>query len=189
MARYRNARIFAALLMLGSSVLSAQDSIPLGTRVRVIAGVGSDSRRIVGTLTSAGTAAWVLRLNERGDSVVVPTADLTEVRVPRGTRRHVLQGIAIGVLFGGILGAATYHEPSARSCHPASFCSNWGSPWSGLDSRDFAIFSGAVGGGLVGAAIGAMVKTDRWQLVNRQDLRLAVRPRGAGLGVGVSLRF
>jgi hypothetical protein len=106
MARYWNARIFAALLMLGSSALSAQDSIPLGTRVRVIAGVGSDSRRIVGTLTSAGAAAWVLRLNEQGDSVVVPTADLTEVRVPRGTRRHVLQGIAIGVLFGGILGAA-----------------------------------------------------------------------------------
>jgi hypothetical protein len=188
MARYWNARTFAALLMLGSSALSAQGSIPLGTRVRVIAGVGSDSRRIVGTLTSAGAAAWVLRLNEQGDSVVVPTADLTEVRVRRGTRRHILQGIAIGVLFGGILGAATY-EPWARSCDPPSFCSNWGSPLSGLDSPAFAIVGGAVGGGLAGAAIGAMVKTDRWELVNREDLQVAIRPRGAGLGVGVSLRF
>jgi hypothetical protein len=189
MARYWNARIFAALLMLGSSALSAQESIPLGTRVRVIAGVGSDSRRIVGTLTSAGAAAWVLRLNEQGDSVVVPIADLTEVRVRRGTRHHILLGSAIGVLFGGILGAATYHEPSGLSCDPASFCSNWGSPWSGLDSWGLAIVSGAIGGGLTGAAIGAIVKTDRWELLNREDLHLAIRPRRAGLGVGVSLRF
>jgi hypothetical protein len=121
--------------------------------------------------------------------VVVPTADLTEVRVARGTRRHVLQGIAIGVLLGGIFGAATYHESSGLSCDPASFCSNWGSPWGGLDSRGFLIVGDAVGGGLFGAAIGAIVKTDRWELVNREDLQLTIRPRGAGLGIGVSLRF
>ncbi len=189
MARYRTARIFAAALMLGSSALSAQDSIPLGTRVRVSVGVGSDSRHIVGTLASVARAAWVLQLNKRGDSVVVPTADLTEVRVSRGTHRHVLKGIAIGALVGGILGAATYEEPAPRSCIPESFCSSWGSPLSGMDSPAVAAVAGAMGGVLYGAVIGALVKTERWELVNREDVQVAIRPSRTSLGVRVSLRF
>lgn len=189
MARSWTAPIVGALLMLGSSAVSAQSSIPLGTLLRVSVGVGSDSRHILGTLTSAGTAGWVLRLNEQGDSVVVPTADLTEVRVRRGTRRYVLPGLVIGALSGGVLGAANYHEPAARSCHPESFCSNWGSPLNGLDSHALAIVSGALAGGLLGAAIGRMLKTDRWESVNLEDVRVAIRPSKGGLGVGVSLRL
>lgn len=189
MARYWKAGILFAVLMLGSSVLSAQDSISPGTRVRVSMGAGPDRREVIGALTRADADVWVLRLNEQGDSAVVSSADLTEVRVSHGTRGHKLEGFLIGALVGGLVGAAAYKEPSPPSCDPPSLCANWGSPLSGLDSQGFAIFSGLIGGGALGALIGGMVKTERWELMNKERARLTVLPSAEGMGVGITLRF
>ena len=189
MPRYWKDGILVAVLMLGSSAVNAQDSLRLGTRIRVSIGVGPDRREVIGALTRSDAAVWILRLNEQGDSAVVPSADLTEVRVSLGIHRHIVEGLAIGALFGGVLGAATYREPSPRSCDPPTLCANWGTSLSGLDSQGFAIVSGVIGGGLLGAAIGARVKTERWKLVTSERAQLTMRPSGGGVGVGISLRF
>src|SRR2546422_11646260 len=99
MPRYWKDGILIAVLMLGSSAMNAQDSPRLGPRIRVSIGVGPDRREVIGALTRADASVWILRLNKQGDNAVVPSADLTEVRVSLGIRRHVLQGLAIGALF------------------------------------------------------------------------------------------
>ncbi len=61
------------------------------------------------------------------------------------------------------------------------------------DLYPLAIFAGAVIGGgsglLIGSLVGASIKTDRWEAVPLERIRVSLMPAGnGGLGVVVSVR-
>ena len=48
---------------------------------------------------------------------------------------------------------------------------------------------GVVSGAAVGALIGAIVKTEKWERMPLEDIRLQIQPKTDGVAVGVSIRL
>lgn len=159
----------------GALPAAAQAPVPLreGDQVRSRAlGVQGQVRRIdaqvIVLLPGAGQA----------DSLVLPRAELRDLEVSRGQRRNTGKGIAMGV--GGLgLGLALL---SAATWEP---CSGWlcFGPSSAGEAAMWGFAAGAIGGAVVGGAIGALTRTPRWEraeltatgfLGPRQDGRVAV---------------
>jgi hypothetical protein len=64
----------------------------------------------------------------------------------------------------------------------------------GVDSRGDAFLFGALGGavlgGGIGALIGAMTRTDRWEEIPLDRLQVSYTPRHSGrVGVGILIAF
>jgi hypothetical protein len=51
-----------------------------------------------------------------------------------------------------------------------------------------AVLLGAAGA-LTGVVIGALIKTDKWEEVPLDGLRVSIATRGGGVGVGIRLGF
>jgi hypothetical protein len=162
-------------------VLSAQANplVELGSRVRVTA-PGLAMHKQVATLE-----AW------RGDTLVIsrpwtmdcPLASVTSLEVTRERKSNTIEGLSIGLFggaaLGGILGAVAYDESNEKS-----LASNEGE----AAFRGAILFGGV--GGLVGLGIGAFTKSDRWEEVPLDRLRVSVAAQRKGrLGIGFSLKF
>jgi hypothetical protein len=100
----------------------------------------------------------------------VAFANLSRVEVRSESKGNALAGLLIGAIAGGILGAIAqkgYEDD----------------PFTGEPSNDAApvwsVMGGAAVGGLIGAGIGALVRTGGWRRVDRQELaaRLAAGSR------------
>ena len=115
--------------------------------------------------------------------LVIPLASLTRLELYGGrgfSGWNVLRGAGIGVLVGGAVGAGIGYLTSSEGCgeFERSFCAGVGA----------AVLGGA--GLVIGAGVGAAVKSDRWEEVPLDQLRVSFAPQRNGrFGLGLSVQF
>ena len=153
-----------------------------GARIRVTA-PSRDLERHVTTVLEVRDDSVVVGAS--GNSRALELASITALDISAGTRRQTAKGamlgLAIGVVTGALIGAASYEE-----CVPESFLDCFGASGSREEEATLgaALFGGA--GLVIGAIVGTLNRTDRWTAVNI-PVQLAVAPTRAG-GLGVALQ-
>jgi len=165
-----------------SNAIAQQQPLQAGQRVRVTAP----------TLGIRKQAATFEAL--RGDTLIVvadsimdcPLASVTRLDVSRGRRSNALKGLGFGAAAGAVIGAAVgawgAHRDTPTS--EAVFCYEG----TAACAAGGALAVGAFGG-LVGLGVGALAKTDRWEELPLDRLRVSVVPRRDGFGVGARIAF
>ncbi len=148
----------------------ADDVLPLltpGLRVRL------ESENVRGRITGRilETTERGLRLmTDNGVPVRVPFEAITGLEASFTRRRHTREGLVVGLALGALAGAlAEVDEYACDFEDSTAFC-----------SRGEAIAGGIGGGALLGAGIGALVRTDRWQTVSLERVRVSLTPDVAG---------
>ena len=162
-----------------------------GTRARVTAPALGPSRRVATVIAQRGDTL-VLRSEGALNSVAVPLAGVTGLEVSRGRHTRVRRGLAVGLVTGAVVGAvASYAAYKPDTCGETELgC--FLSPLPEFSRSDETVL-GAIGGGLLGAAVGSVVglawRTERWERVSLPPriarVRLAPTP-GGGLAIGVA---
>lgn len=153
----RHAAFFLSLLLsTPPAYATAQESLPVrpGDRVRVTA-FGLVGGRSVATFLSLQSDTFLLQRGQQEAPLVVPLSSVTRFEVSRGQRSKWAEGLGIGFFVGAIVGAVVGYAsglPASRDL-PSGQAAAVGA---GLLS---------VPGALVGLAIGANTKGDRWEEV------------------------
>lgn len=151
----------------GSKVRMTAPALDLSDRVGRVHELNGD------TLVVLVDALHTSRL--RLDVVDVPLSSISKLEVVTGRRGHWLEGAGIGFLLGVVTGAASGDDPS--------------NAYFGYSAGEKA----AIGGlsfGLIGAGIGALIKSDKWAEVplDRVRPKLIVGDRGQ-VGIRFALVF
>ncbi|TFH64763.1 MAG: hypothetical protein E4G90_07440 [Gemmatimonadales bacterium] len=150
---------------------------------------GAKVRLTVPTLGLNERGGWVQELN--GDTLVahvgvmhegrlrlemlhVPMSSITKLDVVTGRKGHWLEGAGIGFLIGAAIGLASGDDPSNQ--------------WFAYSAGEKAL-AGGLGFGLIGAGVGALIKSDKWSEVPLDRIRPRLVAQQDGVGLGVSLRF
>jgi hypothetical protein len=122
----------------------------------------------------------------RGDTLVFtsmrcPLSDVTRLEVYGGRKSHRWRGAGIGFLAGYAVGFGLWHVTGA-GCYEYSSTSTCAATWGGG--------VGAVSGALLGALVGGSVwKTDGWEEVPLDRLRVGIVPEREGFGIRASMVF
>lgn len=175
--------LVVALVLTAQAGLFAQQEPPVvsGDRVRIAAPTVDPEDWLVGTLVETAADTCVLAVDNQADTLALPFASVTRFEVNRGRRSHWVTGAALGAVVGGAGGAllgymSCIYEPKESDC-----------------VQTHVTVGAVVGGtvlGLVGAGIGSAIKTDRWEEVPLDQLRVGlVRRRNGRLGLAVSVSF
>jgi hypothetical protein len=155
--------------------VAAQDAPALaaGQRVRITAPTLGLKRQVV-TLDAVGGDTLLLG----GDAVrAIPLTSVERLEVFEGRHGHPWRGAGVGFLVGAVTGAVLgpYTVPGEG------------------DTAEGKAVAGAVllgaAGALTGVVIGALIKTDKWEEVPLDGLRVSIATRGGGVGVGIRLGF
>ncbi len=200
----RHATILVAILAfvpLASATAQEPPPVKVGDRVRVTA---PDVRRREGTVRLLTTDSLVLRpeygawpvhsargmpnISARGmpNRLAIPLASVTRLEVSRGQTSRMGPGAGIGLLGGGLLG---YLISSGTL---GSGCTEGGRGFQLTREACIGVSTvgGAVVGTLLGLVVGAVSKTDRWEEVPLDQLRVNFGPQRDGrFGLGASVRF
>ena len=96
-------------------------------------------------------------------------ASITSLEVSLGRKRNTIRGLVIGAASGVLIGVIAPVDPNNCGYYSDNFC-----------SREKALLGGVVGGGGLGAGIGALIKSDRWSRVTVN----ATGQIGLGLRIG-----
>ena len=114
------------------------------------------------------------------DTLTVPRASITRLEVHRGRKGHALLGAGIGAVALGAVGVAAGIE----------FCESFGSCSTRDEAAALGGGAGVLVGGLMGLGIGALIKSDRWEEVPLDQLRVNFAPqRGGRFAFGLSVAF
>ena len=139
----------AALVLLALPLLQGASS-PLTPGARVRATVrepGRVERQMVGSLRTFDSERLTLSAEDSGNQVALARPNITRLEISRGRKGHAVMGLLLGTVLG--LSAIALKD---AGCGPD--CEK--------PSTGFVV--GAVAGGaLVGAGIGAMVRSERWE--------------------------
>jgi hypothetical protein len=174
--------IVLTLVAIGTPLFAAEPrpaSSPLkpGDRVRVWA--STIPTGAVGEVVEAAPSVLIVRVPDRPDPIEVPLAAVTRLQRSLGTHRNTGKGALIGGLVGAAAGAAFVGIASgSEGCDGP--CGGW------------ALVFGAMGGGagaLVGTAVGASQKTERWEAMPVGRAGVSVVPQRNGAGLALSVRF
>ncbi len=177
-------RVLAVLAVLAlaasSGALGQEQPLQPGQRVRVTVPI-LDVNKHKATFQRMSGDTLVL------DSESYSLSDVTRLDVYRGRKSNTAKGALYGVLIGTSLGAIASVAWIADDCE---FIDT-----SGCGSDETVVMIGgtvvlAVVGSGIGAGIGALTKTDKWDQVPLDRLRVSVVPqRGGRFGFGVSVAF
>ena len=193
--RFWHATLVAVTLLAPAAGAGAQESapprppvpppfqIPSGTKVRlsstalpggVVEGrVGSSTDEALGLVLPGPADAPF------GTPVLVPRSSVTRLQVSVGYRRYTLHGAALGALAGAAAGAAWEVDPATCDSYSSdTFC-----------SRGEAVAIGALSFAAIGALVGHLVKTERWQNVSVEALAPPRSSSGGGRGPTVGARI
>ncbi|MFC1639221.1 hypothetical protein ACFL3B_00490 [Gemmatimonadota bacterium] len=155
------------LLTVGSIDAQQPPAIPPGQRVRI-------------TAPECGIQRQVTTLEEyTGGALVMPTGScpldsVTRLEVSRGRKSHSLEGLGLGWLVGAGVGAAV------SDCDPSSL---------GI-CEAVPIGIGATVGLVIGTIFGSLIKSDRWEEVPLDRVRVSFAPQRDGrFAVGMRVAF
>ena len=166
--------LFVLICIFGSAStqIAAQEPLASGSRVRVTA-PDCALRGQAATLQAIRADTLVLETTE------CPMASVTRLDVSRGQKSHALLGAGIG--FTAVaLGVVIY-------CKTAEFSGCV--PYDSDLTLAFALIYGGVGG-VAGGLVGYLIKTERWEEIPLERLRLGLAPqRDGGFALGFSVRF
>jgi hypothetical protein len=149
-----------------------QATVAPGARVRVTVGAPWSEQYTAKIEAIHGDTL----LLEGGATRVMLFRFLERLEVSRGRRGHPWRGAWIGGIAGVVGGIPAMY----------AICTYAGCEVAGLVGGA-AAFGAA--GALIGAGIGALIKTDKWEEVPLDGLRVSIATRGGGVGVGVRLSF
>src|SRR5262245_49076718 len=166
----------AALVLLVLPLMQgAASPLPPGARVRVtVREPGRAERQLVGPLRTFDSQALTLATDDAGGHVSLPRPTISRLEIYRGRRGHTVMGLLLGAVLG--LSAVAIKD---AGCGPDCEKSSGG------------VVAALVGGGaVVGAGVGTMIRSDRWESLPWAvgPARHAAAPLGVPL-VRVSLRF
>jgi hypothetical protein len=184
---FRSALVLAALSTAQRPDADAQASRPEpGARIRVAARgvVGARPRQLAGVLVRLAADSLVVD-TEPGGTLALPTTDIEALAVSRGKHGHALAGAGVGFLVGA--GVAYAVLSSGGSTSPCDETANQDAIGS-TACLGLAALGGAAAAGL-GAVIGGFVRTERWQDVPLERLRVGLRSQGGRLGLTVVVAF
>jgi hypothetical protein len=166
-------RAIAIVTLLAASTLTAQEP---GARIRL---APSDGVVQIGALVALNADSVRIR-DSLGAEFGYARADLRLLEKSEGRQSNVgraaVRGAMIGAGSGFLLGVLASTEDNNWVCDGGS-CIVAG------------IGGGAVWGLAIGAAIGALVKTEQWEPIQSSPVEPLVRPIARSTGVGVRLRF
>ena len=162
--------------------LSAQVQLEPGSRVRVTAPeIGIENS--VGTCLelSNGSMQFVpLRASSRVD---IPLTSITRLDASRGRKGHAAIGFLVGGAVGAIVGVVW--RPQWPLEGPEEVCT----ARTGCDAPPEPLIGAALGV-LVGLPVGALIRTERWERVPLDQLRVSLTPQRDGrLGIGFSIVY
>ena len=155
-----------------STEIAAQESLASGSRVRVTA-PECELRGQAATFRALRADTLVLETTQ------CPLASVTRLDVSGGQKSHTLLGAGIGFA-AGALGAVVICEVVEKgSCE--------------LGDDDIRLEAALITGAIVGALggiTGYFIKTERWEEVPLERLRVSLAPqRDGGFALGFSVRF
>jgi hypothetical protein len=163
--------IVTILASAGAGVAPAQspEGLSVGQRVRITR--SSQEPPLVGSLYQVDDRQLVID-DGKGAFTSVPTADVRKIELTMGKRSNVVRGAIIGASIGVALGVTAV----------VALC----------DDNDCINEGGAIavlglGGGALGAIVGAPIRTERWQSVPLDGVRSRVD--GPRSQLAVTLRF
>ncbi len=172
------------LTLLGD--LRAQERRPIvpGVTVRVSA-PSVVEKHVVGSVVSLDRDTLVLNAEGRAAPLALPLASVSVLEVHRGRKSRVgrgaLIGLGVGVAVGGVSGFGLCEMDETKS---------------GCEFHEHILGSLAIGayGGVLGAGIGALIglvaRTDRWETVPLERIRVGLTPHGGhGLALTASVSF
>ena len=162
---------------------SAKESSPVvpGARVRIKARSVS-KHRLVGTVVTVGPDTLQFRSKKHAAPLAIPIASLEKLDVSTGSKGNFANGAIMGLVSGGAVGAII---GLAAGDDESGFLQ--------FSAQDKAAMAGGLLGGvglLFGAAIGASIKSDKWESVSLERMRVDILPRQDGaLALRASFRF
>lgn len=183
---------------LGLPELSAQTLPPLiGSRVRVVGStpvksqgvvLGSTAVKFQGVVLDQRADTLRLHLDGQATDTSMAFSDLARLDVWRGTSRSTGTGAGFGFGIGAGLGLIA-GVAAADECERADYALGFNK----LKLCDVEVLAGLLGGGLVGAGLGALIgfaiKHDRWAPVTPVGAQIGLLPVPRGVLVRVSLRL
>jgi hypothetical protein len=155
----RTAMLLVILFVAQSLPLAGQArTVAEGDRVRVTLRHGAAARRLVGRITAVGRDTLFLNAEGQTAPMAIPKATIEKLEISTGQHgnagRGALIGLGVGAIGGGIVGAA-----DASHCNNSqSFCLFS----SGGEMAIVATVFGAIGT-VLGAVVGAISRSDRWE--------------------------
>ena len=173
--------------VLAAVAVAGGDAAPLGwpiagEKVRVTTRAGRS--RESGVVVRTDADSLTVSLGRGQPPVRIPLASVERLEVARGRRTTAREGALVGGLAGGVLGGLVAGGITKTLCEIGSDC------------RVETAQASLVGAGLFGAAgaaagalIGLAMKTDRWERLPVDRVRVGIRPAPSGAGVQVSLAW
>ena len=165
-----------------AAVNAAPTGFPVtGENVRVTTREGGSRQKGVVVLTDADVLT--LSLGPGRPPVRIPVASIERLEVARGRRTMAGEGAVVGGFAGAVLGGVAAVALGRALCENASGC--------GPSAEGVLAGVGLVGaaGAAVGALTGLAIKTDRWERVPVDRVRVNISPAPAGASVQVSLAW
>jgi hypothetical protein len=173
-------------LLLAATPLASQQAPMLESGARVRVTVDSAPPRVqIGVYQMVNDTALVLQSDSA--QISIPLGLLSRVEVSRGRHSHWLAGAGVGFLVGA--GAVLAVQAGGNgSTDPCNQEQNQDASLSSGQCLAIAVAGVALVTGL-GALIGGSIRTERWQDVPLDQLRVSFVPHGRGLVVGISAAF
>lgn len=150
----------------------AKADLAVGRRVR--AELSGEGERIVGSLSAITDRGLILVIDEQAE-IELPRARIQRLEMSYGRKGHSLAGLLIGAGAGALLGAL---EKPDKNC-----------VGEGCLTRGENIGYGALGAGVLGGLVGALIRTDRWLEIPSDRFRLRVDCGREKAGIQVALSF
>lgn len=137
-------------------------------------------RRNTGYVQSVDADTLRMRAEESDAELAIPSSSIAQLWVVEGRKGNFWTGFGIGLLAGGVIGGAIGSTEE--------FCiMSWGD--CGQAATGIGVVIGAPAGALLGGVVGLLIRSDRWEEVPLDGLRVGVVPQHDGLGIGVSVSF
>ena len=159
----------ALFFILSAGSLDAQ-TVSAGERVR--ATIEEQSGKLTGTLEEWGSDTLYVVPDGASQDVpasAIPLSTLSKLEISEGLKSNAGKGALIGGGIGLVVGGAM--SIIAGSTVDTE-----------VTSTDYLIFTGfvTVGGVGIGALVGALIKSERWEELPLDRLRLGIAPRSDG---------
>jgi hypothetical protein len=159
-----------------AGAIAQEQPLQAGQRVRVTAAALGLKKRVA-TFEAMRTDTLVVTTTA---TMNYPLSAITQLEAYAGRRGHFWTGFAIGGGLGAVGGAVLGYAAAAIA-----------------DEYNPQFFAYAAGGALAGGAVlgllcggvGALSKSDKWENVPLDGLRVSVVPQRNGIGIGASVAF